>query len=277
MKTLAGAILLFALLYAALLALLWLRQESMLFLPGIPSRQLAATPADIGLSYEALRLVTADGETLDAWFIPASPERAVLLFFHGNAGNISHRLDSLRIFHELGLSVLIFDYRGYGRSSGRPSEQGTYEDARAAWRYLVEQRGVAANRIVLFGRSLGGAVATRLATEHQPAGLIVESTFRSVPALAAEIYWFLPVRSLARLEYPAERLISSVQAPVLVVHSTEDEIIPFRHGEALHAAAGPSARLLALRGDHNTGFMLSARDYIEGLDAFLESLGFQGH
>jgi len=274
-KALAGAVLLLALLYAALVTLLWFRQESMLFLPNIPSRQLMATPADIGLSYEALRLATADGETLDAWFIPASPERAVLLFFHGNAGNISHRLDSLRIFHDLGLSVLIFDYRGYGRSSGRPSEQGTYEDARAAWRQLVGERGVAADRIVLFGRSLGGAVATRLATEHQPAGLIVESTFRSVPALAAEIYWFLPVRSLARLEYPAERLISSVQAPVLVVHSAEDEIIPFRHGEALHVAAGSSSRLLALRGDHNTGFMLSARDYIEGLDDFLDSLGFE--
>ena len=276
-KTLVGALLLLALGYAALVTLLWLRQENMLFLPNIPSRQLVATPADVGLGYEALRLATADGETLDAWFVPASPERAVLLFFHGNAGNISHRLDSLRIFHALGLSVLIFDYRGYGRSSGHPSEQGTYEDARAAWRHLVGERGVAAERIVLFGRSLGGAVATRLAAEHQPAGLIVESTFRSVPALAAEIYWFLPVRSLARLEYPAERLIGSVQAPVLVVHSTEDEIIPFHHGEALHAAAGSSARLLALRGDHNTGFMLSATAYLEGLDGFLDQLGFAGH
>lgn len=264
-----------ALPYAALVALLWFKQESMLFLPDIPSRQLGATPADIGLDYEALRLATADGEELDAWFVPAGREDAVLLFFHGNAGNISHRLDSLRIFHELGLSVLIFDYRGYGRSTGRPSEQGTYEDARTAWRYLVGQRDVPAHRIVLFGRSLGGAVATWLATEHQPAGLIVESTFRSVPDLAAELYRFLPVRALARLEYPAERLIGSVQAPVLVVHSTEDEIIPFGHGEALHAAAASPAALLALRGDHNTGFMLSTGRYIEGLEAFLQSLGLR--
>lgn len=273
MKTLALIIVLLALSYAALVALLWFKQESMLFLPGIPSRQLDATPADIGLDYEQLRLTTADGEQLDAWFVPADPERAVLLFFHGNAGNISHRLDSLRIFHELGLSVLIFDYRGYGRSTGRPSEQGTYADARAAWHYLAEQRGVPAERIVLFGRSLGGAVAIRLATEHEPAGLIVESTFRSVPALAAEIYGFLPVRTLARLEFPAERLIGSVRAPVLVVHSTEDEIIPFSHGEALHAAA-PAGDLLALRGDHNTGFMLSSDRYIEGLETFLQDLGF---
>jgi uncharacterized protein len=274
MKSVATALLVGILVSAALVAFLWFRQESMLFLPNIPSRQHMATPDDIGLPYEALRIGTADGEQLDAWFIPARQERAVLLFFHGNAGNISHRLDSLRIFHGLDLSVLILDYRGYGQSTGRPTEQGTYEDARAAWRYLVEERGVPADRIVLFGRSLGGAVATWLAAEHPPAGLIVESTFRSVPDLAAEIYWFLPVRQLARLEYPAEELISTVQAPVLVVHSREDEIIPFRHGEALHAAARRPKQLLELSGGHNTGFLLSERRYVEGLDAFFDKLGF---
>jgi uncharacterized protein len=273
MKNLATPLLLLALLYAALVAFMWFRQESMLFLPGIPSRALVATPADIGLDFEPLRIATADGEELDAWFIPADRERAVLLFFHGNAGNISHRLDSLRIFHDLGLSVLILDYRGYGQSTGRPTEQGTYEDARAAWRYLVERRNVPADRIVFFGRSLGGAVATWLAAEHPPRGLIVESTFRSVPDLAAEIYWFLPVRRLARLEYPAESLLSSVEAPVLVVHSREDEIIPFRHGEALFAAAREPRQLLELRGGHNTGFLRSERHYVAGLDAFLDSLG----
>lgn len=274
MRFLATVLPIGVLLYAALVAFMWLRQESMLFLPNIPSREHYATPDDIGLRYEALRIATADGEELDAWFLPARQERAVLLFFHGNAGNISHRLDSLRIFHGLGLSVLIVDYRGYGQSTGRPSELGTYEDARAAWRHLVEDRGVPAERIVVFGRSLGGAVATWLAAEHRPAGLIVESTFRSVPELAAEIYWFLPVRRLARLEYPAEALIRKVEAPVLVVHSREDEIIPFHHGEALHAAAAPPKRLLELRGGHNTGFLLSERNYIEGLEAFLASLGF---
>jgi len=273
MKSLATALLFIAVLYAVLVAFLWLRQESMLFLPGIPSRAVLATPADIGLDYEALRLPTADGEELDAWFIPARRERAVLLFFHGNAGNISHRLDSLRIFHGLGLSVLIIDYRGYGQSTGRPTEQGTYEDARAAWRHLVEERNVPADRIIFFGRSLGGAVAAWLAAEHPPRGLIVESTFRSVPDMAAELYWFLPVRRLARIEYPAETLLRSVQAPVLVVHSREDEIIPFRHGEALFAAAREPRQLLELRGGHNTGFLRSEREYVAGLEAFLDSLG----
>lgn len=273
MKTILLALLLAALLYAALVAFLWFRQESMLYLPGIPGRQLVATPDAIGLHYEVLRIPTADGEELGAWFLPADEERAVLLFFHGNAGNISHRLESLRIFHELGLSVLIFDYRGYGRSTGRPSEPGTHEDALAAWRHLVDERGVPANRVLLFGRSLGGAVATRLAAEQLPRGLILESTFRSVPDLAAELYPFLPVRMLARIAYPVEKTLPAVRAPVLVIHSRGDEIIPFRHGQALHAAANPPKELLALDGDHNTGFLVSERRYVEGLAAFLDGLG----
>jgi uncharacterized protein len=272
-KSLASALLWGVLLYGLVVAFIWFKQESMVFLPGIPSRQLVATPAEIGLGYEAPRIATADGEELDAWFLPAQDERAVLLFFHGNAGNISHRLDSLRIFNGLGLSVLILDYRGYGQSTGRPTEQGTYEDARAAWRHLVEERAVPAERIVLFGRSLGGAVATWLAVEHRPRGLIVESAFRSVPDLGAELYWFLPVRRLARLEYPVERLIGAVAAPVLIVHSREDEIIPFRHGEALYRAATAPKQMLELQGDHNTGFLRDRQAYIEGIDAFLRDLG----
>jgi len=272
-KSLTSILVLAALAYAAVVALMWFRQESLLFLPGIPSRAIFATPADIGLEHEELWIETADGETLHAWFVPARHERGTLLFFHGNAGNISHRLESLRIFHRLGLSVLIIDYRGYGRSTGRPSEEGTYEDALAAWRHLVDERGVAPDRLVLFGRSLGGAVATWLAAERSPRGLIIESTFRSVPDLAAELYWFLPVRRLARIEYPVEALLGSIQLPVLVVHSREDEIIPFRHGEALYSAHPGQTRFLELRGGHNTGFLDSGRDYIEGLETFLHKLG----
>jgi uncharacterized protein len=273
MRSLGTALLVIVLVYVALVAFLWVRQESMVYLPGIPGRQLAASPGAIGLGYEDLRIATADGEELHAWFIPAREERGVLLFFHGNAGNISHRLESLRIFNELALSVLILDYRGYGQSSGSPTEEGTYEDARAAWRYLVEERGVPGERIVLFGRSLGGAVATWLAAEHRPRGLIVESAFRSVPDVAAELYWFLPVRALARIQYPVEELIARVEAPVLVVHSRDDEIIPFHHGEALYQAAVPPKQMLVLSGGHNVGFIAAGQAYVQGLDAFLDSLG----
>ncbi|HRP35910.1 MAG TPA: alpha/beta hydrolase [Gammaproteobacteria bacterium] len=273
MKSLGTILLFVALPYAAMVAFLWLRQESMLFLPHMPSRDIVATPADIGLRYEPLQLPTADGETLAAWFVPAPEARAVLLFFHGNAGNISHRLDSLRLFHDLGLSVLIIDYRGYGQSTGRPTEPGTYEDARAAWRHLVEERGIPEQRIVLFGRSLGGAIATWLAAHTAPRALIVESAFRSVPDMAAEIYWFLPVRLLARLHYPVESLLPQVTAPVLIIHSRDDEIIPFAHGEVLHAAAPEPKKLLELQGDHNTGFLQSRSHYSAGIDAFLSSHG----
>lgn len=276
MKGLATVLLLFVTAYALLVAMLWMRQGSMLFLPSIPSRELAATPAALALDYEPVEIETKDGELLHGWFVPAPEERAVVLFFHGNAGNISHRLESLRIFHSLGLSVLIFDYRGYGLSSGRPSEQGTYEDAQAAWRHLVHTRGVSPDRIILFGRSLGGAVATWLAAQQAPGALIVESAFRSVPDLAAEIYWFLPVRRLARIEYPVERLIGEVSAPVLIVHGRDDEIIPFSHAEALHAAAGAGTQKLVIGGDHNTGFLRDEARYRAGLDAFIAGVGLPG-
>jgi fermentation-respiration switch protein FrsA (DUF1100 family) len=276
MKGLAAVLLLLVAGYALLVAMLWMRQGSMLFLPSIPSREMAATPAAVGLDYEPVEIETDDGELLHGWFVPAPEERAVVLFFHGNAGNISHRLDSLRIFNSLGLSVLIFDYRGYGLSSGRPSEQGTYADAQAAWLHLVDTRGVSPTRIILFGRSLGGAVATWLAVQQTPRALIVESTFRSVPDLAAEIYWFLPVRRLAQIEYPVERLIGEVSAPVLIAHSRDDEIIPFSHAEALHAAAGVRSQVLVFGGDHNTGFLRDEALYRAGLDEFLSRLGLPG-
>ena len=260
--TVAGA-------YLALLLFVFVGQSGMLYLPDLPSRELSTTPRAIGLAYEDVRIRTDDGVQLHGWFIPAAQPRGTLLFFHGNAGNISHRLDSIRIFHELGLSVFIFDYRGYGQSEGSPSEAGTQRDAIAAWRFLTEERGVAPQRIVLFGRSLGAAVAAWLATQHTPGALILESAFTSVPDVAAEYYWWLPVRLLARFEYATRNFVQAVRCPVLVVHSPDDEIIGFQHGEAIFAAAKEPKELLRLRGSHNEGFLLSGATYTGGLDAFL--------
>jgi uncharacterized protein len=256
--------------YVGLAALMFFSQSRLVHLPGVPGRTLVATPAQIGLAYEDVSFNTEDGVTLHGWFVPAEDARATLLFFHGNAGNISHRLDSLRIFHELGLATFIFDYRGYGRSEGRPSERGLRADARAAWAHLSEDRRIEPARIIAFGRSLGGAVAACLAAERPLGAVILESSFTSVPDLGAELYPWLPVRWLARLQYDTRACVAQVDVPVLIVHSPHDDIIPFRHGEALAAAAG--AELLRIRGDHNTGFLRSADIYRGGLGRFLSSL-----
>ncbi|UZJ44449.1 alpha/beta hydrolase [Marinimicrobium sp. C6131] len=255
--------------YLALLILTWLLQGCMIH---FPSRALKATPADAGLGYEELDLTTSDGERLHAWFVPAREARGVLLFFHGNAGNISHRLESLRIFHELGLEVLILDYRGYGRSSGRPSEKGLYRDAEAAYDYLIEERKVPPEQLLVFGRSLGAAVGAHLASQRPVGGLILESGFTSVPDLGAELYPFLPVRLLARYRYDTREALSAVTAPVLVVHSRDDDIIPFSHGRALFEAAAEPRQFLELEGDHNTGFLRSRERYVRGLEQFLRTL-----
>jgi uncharacterized protein len=244
-------------------------QSRLVHLPHVPGRALVATPADIGLNYQSVELETADGVRLHGWWVPAQQARGSVLFLHGNAGNISHRLDSLRIFNALRLNTLIIDYRGYGQSQGRPSEQGLYRDAEAAYRYLVQTAGIAPERIVLFGRSLGGAVAARTAAHYPVGALIVESGFISVPALGAELYPFLPVRHLSRLHYDTAGYLERVEAPVLIVHSEDDEIIPYRHGVALHAAGGAGAGLLTIRGDHNTGFLQAGEAYRSGLDRFL--------
>jgi uncharacterized protein len=265
-STLAG-------IYGLVVLLAWFFQERLLYLPHV-GREHVATPADRGLGWQQVDLLTEDGLSLDAWWIPAEDARGSLLFFHGNAGNISHRLDSIQQFHRLGLSVLIIDYRGYGRSEGRPSEEGTAEDARTAWRWLTEQAGKSPDEIVLFGRSLGAAVAAELAAslapDVEPAALLLESPFRSVPALGQQLYPFLPVRWLATLDYPTERYVSEIRAPILVIHSRDDEIIPYSEGEAVFEAAGESNEMLTIQGGHNTGFIDSEPDYSAGIDRFLE-------
>jgi fermentation-respiration switch protein FrsA (DUF1100 family) len=234
-----------------------------------PERAIYATPDVLGLSYEVVEFETSDGVKLAGWFVPAEKHRGVVLFCHGNAGNISHRLESIDVFHRLGLSVFIFDYRGYGKSEGRVSEKGTYLDAEAAWQYVVDERQVDPSEIVIFGRSLGGAVGSWLAQDHTPRALIIESTFTSIPDIAAQLYPFLPVRRLARFRYSAVDYVRRVNCPVLIVHSRDDEMIPFSHGRRLFEAANEPKEFLEIRGTHNEGFITSAKLYGDGLDAFM--------
>ncbi len=258
--------------YGALVLLVSCSQSRMIYFPDMPSRELTATPRQIGLAYESVEFTTADGVKLHGWFVPAAEPRGTLLFFHGNAGNISHRLDSLRIFHDLGLGTLILDYRGYGQSEGTPSEEGTYLDAEAALGYLQKQRGVAAEGVIVFGRSLGAAIAAHLASRHQVRALILESAFTSVPEMAATLYPFLPTRWLVRFSYATKDYVGERSCPLLVIHSRDDEIVPFEQGQALFAAANPPKRFLELRGGHNDGFLASRRAYVKALDEFIRTL-----
>lgn len=246
-------------------------QANYVYFPDEPSRQVEATPGDIGLDFQAVRLATADGETLAGWFVPAPAARGTLLYLHGNGGNIGHRLDRIEVFHQLGLNTLIIDYRGYGASSGTPSEEGTYQDALAAWNYLTQQRRLAPGSIVVFGESLGGAIAAWLAARHAPAALVVFGSFTSVPDLAQGMYPLFPVTWLARYRYDTRAALKRVNCPVLILHSPEDEIVPFSHGQALLGAARGPKRLVELRGGHNDAAQVSRHIYVRELGAFLQT------
>jgi len=257
------------LVYLLMCLFIYLRQTGMIYLPSLPTRQLQARPNEIGLQYEDVTLTAADGVRLHAWYIPAAGARVTLLFCHGNAGNISHRLDSIALFHKLGLNVFIFDYRGYGQSQGRPSEQGSYADVLAAWRYITVEQQTPAEQVVLFGRSLGAAVASHLATQVKAGAVILESAFASVPDMAAKLLPFFPMRWLSSYEYSNVKNVRSIHSPLLVSHSEEDEIIPYAQGRAVFEQANVPKSFLQLHGDHNGGFMMSGHHYTNGLKLFL--------
>jgi hypothetical protein len=254
--------------YAVILLLVFLFQARLVYFPEV-ERALVATPRAVGLDFEEVRLA-ADGATLHGWWVPANAARGAVLILHGNAGNISHRLDYLAMFNRLGYAVLIVDYRGYGKSGGTPSEDNTYGDGEAAWRHLIEARKLKPQDIVLFGESLGGGVATWLALQQPPRALVLASTFTSVPDLGAQVYPWLPVRWLARIDYNNLERIPRIAAPVLIAHSRDDDIIPFSHGQALFAAANAPKQFLEMRGGHNDGFIFMREDWVREVGAFLD-------
>jgi len=259
--------------YALLMAYVYVFQARLIFFPNVPGRTLAATPSQIGLRFEEVRITTADQVDLHGWYVPAAAGAPAVLLCHGNAGNIAHRLDWLEIFRGMGFAVLLFDYRGFGQSSGTPTEQGTYLDAQAAWDYLTNTKGFSPRSIVIVGESLGGPIAAHLAKDVAPGALILVSTFTSVPDLARTFYWYLPVRLLARFRYPTAAYVARVHVPTLVIHSRDDETIPFLHGEELGRRASGPKQLLEIFGDHNAAFMLSRAKLTEGTRSFLETHG----
>jgi hypothetical protein len=254
-------------LYAVVVGLAFVLQKHLLF---IPADEIVATPGDAGLQYESLVFRTEDSERLHGWWIPAdAPGAKTILFFHGNAGNISGRIPFAADLRDAGFNVLLFDYRGYGKSTGRPSEAGLYRDAEAVFDWLTTEKTIPSRDIILYGRSLGGGPATWLATRTTPAALVLESAFTSVPDIAAHHYSFLPVRWLARIHFDNRERLSDVEVPVLILHGRNDEIIPFSHGEALYEAAREPKRFVETAESHNSRSAASDRKRVRNLRALL--------
>lgn len=270
MRRMLGELLIpLAIAYGAVLVLVYLFQSHLVYFPGT-GREAVVTPQSYGLRYESVSIRTADNETLDAWWVPAENARGTVLFFHGNAGNISHRIDYLQMFHRLRYSTLIVDYRGYGKSSGTPSEAGTYRDAEAAWEHLRHARLAQPRDVVIAGESLGAAIATWLAAEVSPRAVLLFSTFTSVTDLGAQVYWFLPVRLLSRMGYDNLANLKRIRAPVFIAHSRDDDIVPYAHGRRLFEAASEPKAFLEMRGGHNDGFIFMRPEWVSELGAFLD-------
>lgn len=239
-----------------------------------PHRTLELLPSDVGMRFEEERL-DADGAQIHAWWLPVDGARLTVFVCHGNAGNISHRLERASLMQQrLQTNVLLFDYRGYGRSTGSPDEEGTYRDARAAYGYLVEKKGIAPARLVLFGESLGAAIAVQLALEKPAAAIVLESAFASIPEMARAAYPFLPpVGPLIRTRYETIAKVPRLRIPLLVLHGARDTIVPLRQGQRVFDAAPGPKRFFAIpEAGHNDTYVASGEPYWKVWREFLGGL-----
>lgn len=262
-------------------ALLWIAFFIIIFLTGIryiekhsiyfPMKEFFTSPETVGLPYEEIYFETSDNKLLNSWFIPNDKAKFTLIFCHGNAGNISHRIEKILLLHKLGLNVFIFDYRGYGKSQGSPCESGLYKDAIAAYNYLTKERGISENDIILYGESIGGAVAIDLAHKVKVRALITEETFTSIRDMVKIAYPFLPYFIFSS-RFNCISKIREVECSKLVIHSIDDEIVPFYLGERLFNAAKPPKKILRIKGSHNTAFLDSKKQFTEGIESFLDDL-----
>ena len=255
--------------YLGWAVILYLMQPRFLYRP---VRDVSCAPGELGLDYEDVAFKSEDGVQLNGWWVPAEGSEYTVLFCHGNGGNIMHRLDSIDILNELGLSCFVFDYRGYGRSEGKPNEEGTYLDVRAAYDWLRKHKKVPAHRMLIFGRSLGGSVAAQLAAKVNPGGLVIESGFTSYADMGAKFYPYMPVRWFARFGYKTIDYVKDVTCPILFIHSRNDEIVPFEFGQELYRAASEPKEFVEISGRHNDGFLVSGEVYKEAWKAWLHSV-----
>jgi fermentation-respiration switch protein FrsA (DUF1100 family) len=256
-----------AILFLGFLFLRYFEKKNIYF----PLRTIEATPEEIHLDYENISVKTRDGVQISGWYVPSKYPRVTLLFFHGNGGNISHRLDKIKILNDLDVDVLIFDYRGYGMSGGSPSENGLYLDAEAVYDYLVHEKKTSPGTIIVYGESLGGAVAVDLAGKRQTGGVILEGCFTSVPDMAKRLLPFIP-SFLISSQYDSLRKIKDITTPKLLFHSIEDDIVPFALGMKLFQAAIEPKKFVEMRGGHNDAFLVSHDIYKKSINAFIDRL-----
>ncbi len=247
-----------------LLSVRYFEQKNLYF----PFKEIEATPENIGLDFEEIALTSGDGVSISGWFIPSVSSRAVLIFCHGNGGNISHRLEKIRILNELGLDVLIFDYRGYGKSEGRPSEAGLYLDTEAMYEYLVKEKAILSRKIIGYGESLGGAVVINLAVNREMGGVIIEDSFTSVREMGKKLFPFVPA-FLYKSRYDSIGKIQHIKIPKLIFHSINDEIIPFEQGKRLYDVSPEPKEFVQLNGGHNDAFFLSRDLYSLKISSFV--------
>jgi fermentation-respiration switch protein FrsA (DUF1100 family) len=255
------------LIYGSLVLGMLVMENSLIYFPSVYPDGIWEPP---GLEFEDASFQSADGTKLHGWYVPHDQPRAVVLFAHGNAGNLSHRYELLEDLNELGVSTMIFDYRGYGKSEGVPSEAGILADARAARAWLAKRAGVNEGDIVLMGESLGGGVMVDLAAHDGARALVLENTFTSLPDVAAFHYPWLPVRTLMRTRLDSAAKIGKFHGPLLQAHGDSDTIIPYPIGQKLHAAANEPKTFVSIAGgDHNDA---RTPEFFAALDRFLSEL-----
>lgn len=252
--------------------LLYSRIEN--FFVFFPDRSFHATPADWGLTVEDVSFEAEDGTRLHGWFFPLDNKAPIILFSHGNAGNISHRLENVKLLLDQGLRVFIYDYRGYGRSGGSPSEKGIYQDGLAAYDYLASHKKISPDGIISFGRSLGAAVAIEIAMRREVWSLIIESAFTSTRDMAKEMFLFQLLSPTLPANYNNLKKIKSIHVPKFIIHGEEDEIVPFSMGERLYGAApDPKSFYPVPRAGHNDTYRVGGKDYFDAFSRFARDPG----
>ncbi len=245
-----------------------------------PDKDLYITPGDWGLEYDDVTFRTEDGLKLNGWFIPGKTKSMTadnlftLLWFHGNAGNISHRLENIKMLYDrVHINIFIFDYRQYGKSEGKISEQGTYIDAGAALKYLQSRKDINHERIIIFGRSVGSAVAVDLAVKGKCCALILETPFTSMKDLAKSLYPFLPIGYILQTKYDSISKISDIKVPTLIMHGDKDELVPIEQGRKLYESANEPKKFYTIPGaTHNDTYIVGGEEYFDVIRKFVDKL-----